>query len=737
MEYFRSLSSALGKSGGPLSNYIIDEDVESYHGQSIWTLHRGTRRSDSVPVSIFSFDQTQASRDQIAMAQNAIKRLRTTRYPHILKFLDATESQGTLYLVVERVEPLIDTMALWAQGKGRGASTPAWIVWGLSHIASALAFFHQNMHAVHGNVHPGSVFLAPSGEWLLGGMETLSQPSEPDALVLRLGGRAPRANVYAAPEVVQAGFGALNTRHIYATDSYSLCMLAVEAFNGTLPANTSHFPAGRIPTPLYAHLKRMAQPRPDTRLSVTEFLELGRLPQGFLSTNVLVQADQILEDFRVAHPVDKGSVLARLVVSQEQIAPSFAQFKVLPALVETFRYKGGSKDLDLEFSASSLLPLILEIGATMDSDAWRRVLSEPMLGAMASPYQPIRFVLMSNVTLYAHHLDAKAVSHQLWPLVWKSFQSTQELERTAAINSIRVLLPKFSERIRNNELLRELAKMQKDVRPLLRLQATQLLSEMSPRLTSRTKADVLIPAFACSLRDTFDETRLAGIKAFREAADNFDAPTAACHVVPALSPCLVDANAAVRDSASEALHFYLNKISEYTQDMSSHSVELPSEEPSSKDTEPTLKPEPRANKFASFLSATAGSAASRLGEWAMAQLEEDDALATQVSQSLAQPSKAAQSQASLTPDLLSPPAVPVHQASSLGMDLSANNRAEKVANTLMQSQPKKAAPSLTSKPREVSPITRVNAPSKTLSKEEKMAQLHKLREERRAVRMTD
>lgn len=171
--------------------------------------------------------------------------------------------------------------------------------------------------------------------------------------------------------------------------------------------------------------------------------------------------------------------------------------------------------------------------------------------------------------------------------------------------------------------------------------------------------------------------------------------------------------------------------------MSSHSVELPSEEPSSKDTEPTLKPEPRANKFASFLSATAGSAASRLGEWAMAQLEEDDALATQVSQSLAQPSKAAQSQASLTPDLLSPPAVPVHQASSLGMDLSANNRAEKVANTLMQSQPKKAAPSLTSKAREVSPITRVNAPSKTLSKEEKMAQLHKLREERRAVRMTD
>lgn len=735
MEYFRSLSSALGKSGGPLSNYNIVEEIDSYRGQSIWTLHRGTRRSDSLPVSIFSFDQTHASRDQIAMAQNAIKRLRTIRYPYILKFLDTTESHGILYLVVEHVEPLSDTMALWAQGKGRDASTSAWIVWGLSHIASALNFFHQNMHAVHGNVHPGSVFLAPSGEWLLGGMETLGQPSEPDALVLRLGGRAPRANVYAAPEVAQAGFGALVPPHIYATDSYSLCMLAVEAFNGTLPVNMSHFPAGRIPAPLYTHLKRMAQPRPDARLSVAEFLELGRRPQGFLSTNVLIQANEILEDFRVAHPVDKGGVLARLVALKEQIAPSFAQYKVLPALVETFRYKGGSKDIDLEFSASSLLPLILEIGTNMDSDAWSRVLSEPILGAMASPYQPIRFVLMSNVTLYAHHLDAKTVSHQVWPLVWKSFQSTNELERTAAINSIRILLPKFSERLLNNDLLRELAKIQKDVRPLLRLQATQLLSEMSPRLTSRTKADVLIPAFACSLRDTFDETRLAGIKAFRDAAENFDAPTAACHVVPALSPCLVDANAMVRDSASKTLHFYLEKIGEYTQDMSSHSIEIPSEDPQSKEAEPTLKAEPRSNRFASFLSATAGNAASRLGEWAMAQLEEDDAFATQVSQGLAQPSKPTQSQTPLTPDMLSPPAVPVHQLTSLGMNLSAVNKAEKVANNLMQSQPRKAVPSLTSQPRESSPLTRASAPTKTLSKEEKMAQLNKLREERRAVRM--
>lgn len=547
------------------------------------------------------------------MAQNSVKRLRTIRYPHILKFLDMAESNGTLYVVVEHVEPLSDRMALWQQGKGRDSTTSAWIAWGLSHVASALAFFHQNMRAVHGNVHPGSVFLSPSGEWLLGGMETLSQPSEPESLITRLGGCPPRSSTYAAPELTRAGYGAVGQSPIHAADSYSLCLLALEAYNGSIPSNMTNFPAGRVPAPLYAVLKRMAQPRPDTRLSAADMLQIGHQPGGFLSTNVIVQATEILEEFRVAHPVDKGGVLARLLLFQEQLAPSFSQFKVLPALIETFRYKGGSREVDLEFSAASILPLILRIGEKMDSPTWTRVLSEPVLGAMASPFQPIRAVLMADVALYAHHLDTKSVSHQLWPLVWKSFQSASDAQRTAAIDSIRLLIPKFNERILNNELLRELAKMQKDVRPYLRLHATQLLSELSPRLSARTKADVLIPAFACSLRDTYDDTRLAGIQAFKDNSDNFDATTAAYSVVPALSPCLVDQNSNVRDAASSTLQFYLGIIAQYSQGMSSVSIDMPS---------PTVaEPEPHASsstaaasaergggsrsKLASFLSATA------------------------------------------------------------------------------------------------------------------------------------
>lgn len=733
------------------------------------------------------------------MAKNAIKRLRTIRYPNILKFLDTTEHQGTLYLVVEPVEPLSNTLTLWAQGKGRDASSSAWIAWGLSHIAGTLAFFHQNMQAIHGNVHPGSVFVAPSGEWLLGGMETLGSPIEPGSIIMRYGGLPPHANNYTPPELARAGWGTISQSSIHAVDSYGLCLLAIEAYNGSLPSNMSNFPAGRIPASLYTLLRRMANPRPELRLSPADMLHLGSQPNGFLSTNVLVQANQILEDFRVAHAVDKGGILSQLLCFQEQLSPSFSQFKVLPALVETFRYKNGSREVDLEFSASALLPLMLRIGEKMDSVSWNHVLGESILGAMGSSFQPIRMVLIADVCYYAHQLDTRAVSHQLWPLVWKSFQSALDTQRQAALESIRLLIPKFSERILNNELLRELAKMQKDVRPAHRLQATKLLSELSPRLNARTKADVLIPAFACSLKDAYDETRLAGITAFRENSDNFDASTSACQLIPALSPCLVDANLKVREAASETLHFYLEKITQYTQSMSSVSVEMPQSIPGDMDPQTLLSGERMSEKegsrstFTSFLSATAGSAATALSEWAISQIE-DDQLASQMTRSLDETSKAKSFSAQSTPEISTPPAVPFH--SNKGMSLSPSvSKVEKITHEIMQPAPTSTKPIIpklhqsSAQPREASPLTQppvmdtsasrevtdvqdlcqvppkpisAAAPpshdfksstkptgaaaskpapniystipaSKSLSKEEKMAQLNKLREERRAV----
>ena len=224
------------------------------------------------------------------------------------------------------------------------------------------------------------------------------------------------------------------------------------------------------------------------------------------------------------------------------------------------------------------------------------------------------------------------------------------------------------------------------------------------------------------MKDAYDETRLAGITAFRENSDNFDASTSACQLIPALSPCLVDANLKVREAASETLHFYLEKITQYTQSMSSVSVEMPQSIPGDMDPQTLLSGERMSEKegsrstFTSFLSATAGSAATALSEWAISQIE-DDQLASQMTRSLDEKSKAKSFSAQSTPEISTPPAVPFH--SNKGMSLSPSvSKVEKITHEIMQPAPTSTKPIIpklhqsSAQPREAVSYTHLTLPTK-------------------------
>lgn len=734
-------------------------------------------------MSVFVFDQTRASRDQICMAQNAVKKLRTLRYPYILKFIETVEHHGSLYLVVDHVIPLSEALATWKQKRNTYIS--AWIAWGISHIANAIAFLHEQTQCVHGNVHPGSIFLSLSGEWLLGGMDLLSNPKENDALVSRLGSALPTSSTYAPPELLSSGWSAMSSLPISSTDSYSFALVTIECFNGSIPRSMEHFAAGKIPPSLYVLLKKLTQPKPDMRMTMAEFVQASLHPKGFLASNVFVEASMLLDSFRVSSEEDKAGILARLLEIQDQLAPCFSEYKVLPALIETFRYKPTSQPAELVLSGKVILPAMLRIGNNMDTVAWNNVLREAVVGAFGSNDRGICMELLTNASLYEKHLDSKLISSQMWPLVVKSMHTAYDPQRAAALNCTVLLLNKLNDRILNNDLLRELAKLQKDVQPALRLQTIQLLSQLTPYLRDATKADMLIPAFGFSLRDNFDQTRLAGLSAFFENAESFDAQTSAKKVLPSISPCLVDENADVRAKASETLHMYLDKIATYTAGLDSVSNEIPDIE-QERDTDLSIQapvPKPASKSgLSAFLTATAGSAASALSDWAMAQIE-DDELAERVDQGI-------QSEPRPHPEhpdtpLMSPsPAVPMHgnrSAMTLGSKESTDQPShlftrqqevvkQKIVPKLHTTKPLPLSKPQQPKPVQTQPIPKqspapasntstptVNnkplvatatmpapaVPAKapttsdtsTLSKEEKMAQLQKLREERKAVRI--
>ena len=760
-----------------------------------------SQQNDSTLVSIFVMDQTRASREQNIMAQNAVKKMRSIRHPYLVKFLEVGESQGAIYLVVEHVEPLVNRLAALSKGSGRDPSTPSWIAWGLGHVAKALIFLHDQTKCVHGNIHPGSIFLSSSGEWLLGGLELLSSPAEPDALILKWGGIPPRSSAYAPPEVFQSGWKVVQEYPVHIADSYAFCLLAIEAFNGKLPSTLPNFAAGRIPAQLYPLLKRMIHPDVNKRLTVGELVCLGRQPGGFLATNMLCEVESLLEEFRIGNKDTKINILHQVLAKQEHLALVFVQYKVLPILIEAFRYQSGSRPDDIEFSTQQLLPVMLKIGQSMDSANWMRLLGEPIIGAFATQDRAMLHILLTHASLFSEHLSDSVVSTKFWPLLSKSFHSPLDPIRSAALDCVPLFLTKFNERILNNELLRELAKLQKDVRPALRLQTIKILSQLSHRLRASTKADVLVPAFGYSLRDTYDQIRLFGIAAFRDNADSFDGEVSAKSVIPALSPCLIDPNGEVRGMALEVLQLYLNKVTSFTETLSSVNTEIPTLIP---DKSGVVEPQAQSTKskatsksaFSAFLSATAGNAATALTDWAMAQIEEDESLATQVTLGL-------QNESIHSPDtteaqeLSPPPAVPLH--ATRGMSLSdKKSKGEQVSQAILYAEEPKTIvtklddtkpimppapppsslynftsndfstlagassnsgdsvscpisttsrkpPSTSTKPTPVEPTRAPSVSSSNksstqkaslapvMTKEEKMAQLNKIREERRAV----
>lgn len=88
-------------------------------------------QDDATPVSVFEFN-SQHRRNLLPVAQNAVRRLRVTRHPDILKFMDVVEGDGTIYIMTERVKPLSEELISW-DGKPV-KDRQDWIIWGLQRI---------------------------------------------------------------------------------------------------------------------------------------------------------------------------------------------------------------------------------------------------------------------------------------------------------------------------------------------------------------------------------------------------------------------------------------------------------------------------------------------------------------------------------------------------------------------------------------------------------------------------
>ena len=85
-------------------------------------------------MSVFEFNaNTPAKRNQLPLAKNALRKLRTIRHPDVLKFLDGVETETTVHIMTERVRPL--SVALQDAGSKTAQEREDWILWGLHRVS--------------------------------------------------------------------------------------------------------------------------------------------------------------------------------------------------------------------------------------------------------------------------------------------------------------------------------------------------------------------------------------------------------------------------------------------------------------------------------------------------------------------------------------------------------------------------------------------------------------------------
>jgi SCY1-like protein 1 len=83
---------------------------------------------------VFFFDATASNRKNMhTLARNALRKLRTIRHPDVLKFIDVVETESTIHIVTERVQPLGVAISSWSSKSA--AAREEWLVWGLHRIA--------------------------------------------------------------------------------------------------------------------------------------------------------------------------------------------------------------------------------------------------------------------------------------------------------------------------------------------------------------------------------------------------------------------------------------------------------------------------------------------------------------------------------------------------------------------------------------------------------------------------
>ncbi|KLJ09170.1 SCY1-like [Blastomyces silverae] len=544
MDFLKSaVASAIAK--GSSFPYSFGDRVDD--NDSIWTLHNGTKREDGSSCSIFTFDIA-ANKSRLPLAKNAVRKHRTLRHPGVVKVLETIETDANIYIVTERITPLS-----WPV-KRRSLSEET-AKWGLFAIASTLKFINEDASSVHGAVRASSIYTSESGEWKLGGFDILSSMKEDDAIIYTYGSLMPDSSRYAPPEIAKGGgWETIKRNPLSATDSYNFGCLIFEVFNGSYRGNDQAGQISNVPPSMHQSYKRLMNPNPKLRLSVTHFLEQGKRSGGFFETP-LIRLTQDIESLGLKSEEERDQFINELDELSDDFPEDFFKMKVLPELLKSVEFGGGGP---------KVFASILKIGTKLSEEEYSSKLIPVIVRLFGNPDRAMRVCLLDNLPLMIDRLPQKIVNDKIFPQMVTGFTDIAPVVREQTVKAVLAVIGKLSDRTINGELLRHLAKTANDEQPGIRTNTTICLGRIARNLGQSSRTKVLTAAFSRSLRDPFVHARNAGLLALGATLDLFTEEDCATKLLPAICPSLLDKEKLVRDQANKTLDLYLQRIRKFS-----------------------------------------------------------------------------------------------------------------------------------------------------------------------------
>ncbi|XP_077588880.1 N-terminal kinase-like protein isoform X1 [Stigmatopora nigra] len=529
----------------PVKDFAYEIIPDSQEKSGIWSLHRGKRKTNGDPVSVFVHEVVQGLEHQSQLAKAAFKRMKTLRHPNILAYVDGLETEKSLYLVTEPVTPLSTHL--------KGNPSELEVSWGLHQIVKALSFLVNDCHLLHNNLGIWAIFVDRAGEWKLGALDHVtpeqgdpSGVSLPDAKAIY-----PDLEKYDPPDMPNS------SGDKWGTEVWRLGCLIWEVFNGPLGRTASLRSLGKIPKALVPHYCELMAANPRGRPNPARFLQNCRSPGGFLS-NSFVESNLFLEEIQIKEPAEKQQFFQDLSDNLDSFPEDFCKHKVLPQLLTAFEFGNAG--------AVVLTPLF-KVGKFLSAEEYQQKIIPVIVKMFSSTDRAMRIRLLQQMEQFIQYLNEAAVNSQIFPHVVHGFTDTNPAIREQTVKSMLLLAPKLNEANLNQELMRHFARLQaRDEQGPIRCNTTVCLGKIASYLNAGTRQRVLISAFSRATKDPFAASRSAGVLGFAATHNYYSLTEIAARILPTLCAITVDPDKSVREQTFKAVKSFILKLETVSED---------------------------------------------------------------------------------------------------------------------------------------------------------------------------